>query len=148
MKIDGTRSSSDVKKKSETKKSGSANGSFKTMVGSGAGETSESRSSSMSSGIASVDALLAAQTSEDPAQQKSRKRMQERANTILDKLNELKVGILTGSVTVGHMVSIADVAATHREKITDPELSAILDEIDLRAQIELAKLQMARKKTI
>jgi hypothetical protein len=94
-----------------------------------------------------VDALLAAQTAEDPAQGKAKKRMQERATDILDKLNDLKVGLLSNNVTVGHMVSIADVVATHREKINDPALTSILDEIDLRAHVELAKLQRVAKHT-
>ena len=146
MKIDGTRSSSDINRKNEAKKTASGDGSFKTMLGNGSEAAGGTRSAGMSAGIASVDALLAAQTAEDPAQQKSRKRMRERAENILDKLNDLKIAMLTGSVTIGHMVSIADVVASHREKITDPELSAVLDEIDLRAQIELAKLQMARQR--
>jgi hypothetical protein len=29
---------------------------------------------------------------------------------------------------------------THRERVTDPELAEILDAIDLRARVELAKL--------
>lgn len=148
MKIDGTKSSSDVRKKNDVRKSGSSGGAFKTLMGSDNSAADETRSASMSANIASVDALLAAQTAEDPAQQKTRQRMTGRANDILDKLDSLKIALLTDSVTIGHMVSIADVVATHREKITDPELSAILDEVDLRAQIELAKLQMARRRAV
>ena len=147
MKIDGTKSSSDVSKKKDTKKSGEGSGVFQSLMGGGhTGEAAKAGGSSLSAGIASVDALLAAQTAEDPAQQKAKKRMQERAEDILDKLNDLKVGMVTGGVTVGHMVSIADVVATHREKVNDPALTSILDEIDLRAHVELAKLQMAAKR--
>ena len=53
------------------------------------------------------------------------------------------VAMLTGGVTVGHMIDIADVIASHREKITDPGLTDIMDEIDLRAQVEMAKMRMA-----
>jgi hypothetical protein len=41
------------------------------------------------------------------------------------------------------MIDIADVVASHRERLKDPMLSSLLDEIDLRAQIEIAKMQMA-----
>ena len=59
------------------------------------------------------------------------------------------MAMLGGSLTVGHMVDMADVVASHREKIADPALTAIMDEIDLRAQVELAKMRvsMERKKT-
>jgi hypothetical protein len=35
--------------------------------------------------------------------------------------------------------------ASHREKIDDPRLVAILDEIDLRAQVEIAKARFSMK---
>ena len=72
--------------------------------------------------------------------------MYQRAENILDKLNDLKMAMLTGQVTLGHMLSITQVVAAHREKITDPDLAALLDEVDLRAQIELAKLDIASAK--
>lgn len=146
MKIDGTKSSSDVSKNKKTNKAASGDGAFKSMITSGDGGVEGAGTTSASGNIASVDALLMAQATEDPAQKKSQKRMRERADSLLDKLNDLKMAMLTGQVTIGHMVSIADIAATHREKITDPELSALLDEVDLRAQIELAKLDLAREK--
>ena len=146
MKIDGTKSSSDIQKKKDAKKSGEGSGVFQSLMGGGhTGEVAKTGGSSLSAGIASVDALLAAQSAEDPAQQKAKKRMQARAEDILGKLNDLKVGMVSGSVTVGHMISIADVVASHRERINDPSLTSILDEIDLRAHVELAKLQVAAK---
>lgn len=146
MKIDGPKSSSEVQKKKDAKKTSGGSGVFQSLMGGGhIGEASQSGGSALTSGIASVDALLAAQTAEDPAEAKSRKRMKQRADDILDKLNELKIGMVTGNVTVGHMISIADVVASHREKINDPQLTSILDEIDLRAHVELAKLQIASK---
>ena len=147
MKIDGTRSSNEINKKKDAKKTSSGDGAFKSLL-SGGEETAKTSGSSLSSGIASVDALLAAQTMEDSTQKQSKKRMQQRAEDILDKLSDLKVAMVSGGVTVGHMISIADVVATHREKVNDPQLSSILDEIDLRAHVELAKLQVAQSKTL
>lgn len=146
MKIDGTKPNNEITKKKDAQKTASGNGAFKSLIDGGGG-TLDPVAGTTTANIASVDALLMAQAAEDPAQQKAQKRMRERANTLLDRLSDLKMAILTGQVTIGHMVSIADVAALHREKITDPELSALLDEVDLRAQIELAKLQIASKKS-
>lgn len=146
MKIEGPNKSSDVSKKKKTDSASSGSGIFRSLLSGGASETAGASHSATSSSISSIDALLMAQATEDPAQQKSRKRMRERAESLLDKLNDLKMAILMGNVTIGHMISIADVVAIHREKITDPDLSALLDEIDLRAQIELAKIQVAEAK--
>jgi len=148
MKIDGPKSSSEVNKKKDAKKTSAGGGAFKSMMGGGAGAAASTGGSSMSAGIASVDILLAAQAADDPLQGKAKRRMKERAEDILSKLDDLKVAIVSGNVTIGHMVSIADVAASHRDKITDPELTAILDEIDLRAHVELAKLEVARSHLI
>ena len=41
------------------------------------------------------------------------------------------------------MIDVADVVASHRERIHDPALTAVMDEIDLRAQVELAKMRAA-----
>jgi hypothetical protein len=147
MKITGPNKSSETgKSKKSDGVSKGADGTFQSLVSGGTSEASGATQTSVSSSISSVDALLMAQGTEDPAQKKSQKRMRERADGLLDKMNDLKVAILTGNVTVGHMVSIADIAATHREKITDPDLSVLLDEIDLRAQIELAKIEVAQSR--
>ncbi len=106
----------------------------------GAGEATETAGTGASHAIASIDALLAAQASEDPAERASRGRMVTRADTVLDALEGVRRSILSGTLTVGQMVDIADVVASHREKIADPQLTAVLDEIDLRAQIEIAKM--------
>ena len=69
--------------------------------------------------------------------------MKKRGDQILRQLDHLRLGILTGNMTMGQIVDVADVVASHRENISDPELTAVLDEIDLRAQIELAKAKKA-----
>jgi len=38
--------------------------------------------------------------------------------------------------------------AVNRERINDPELAYLLDEIDLRAQVELAKLEAAKESAL
>jgi len=143
MKIEGPKSSSDINKKKDVKKTASGDGAFKSMMDD-AGGAAESAGASMSAGIASVDILLAAQSVDDATQGKAKRQAKQRADTILDKLNDLKVAMVSGNITLGHMISIADVVASHRDNITDPELTAILDEIDLRAHVELAKLEVAK----
>ena len=86
---------------------------------------------------------LAAQGVEDPTAKAAKKRMRARAGNMLDQLEKIRVGLLTGTLTIGDVINIADVVAQHREKIMDPGLTAILDEIDLRAQVEIAKMRKA-----
>jgi hypothetical protein len=96
--------------------------------------------------IAQLDALLAIQGAEDPAAHKSKGRMKVRAGAILDKLDAIRIKMLGGTLTIGDMIDVADVVASHREKITDPVLTDIMDEVDLRAQVEIAKMRFALDK--
>ncbi|MCD8497234.1 MAG: flagellar assembly protein FliX [Alphaproteobacteria bacterium] len=93
--------------------------------------------------IAKVDGLLAVQAAEDPTARATRKRARQRSTTILDELEKVRMAMLAGNLTVGHMIDIADVVASHRDRISDPRLTAVMDEIDLRAQVELAKMRVA-----
>lgn len=143
MKIEGPRKSQETSGTKKKDKTAAPDGSFGDLLTGGA---KEAPGASSSRSIAQVDALLTVQQTDDPAQRAAKGRMKIRANTLLDGLERIKTRLLTGQMTVGDVIDIADVVASHREKITDPALSAILDEIDLRAQIELAKMRMALDK--
>ncbi len=141
MKVGGTgKSGATTGPKKSSSSKGDSDVDFSAFVTGGADETS---SASATQSIAQLDSLLAVKQTEDPTQKQSKKRMQQRASSILDKLEGLRVKMLTGNLTVGHMIDVADVVASHREKIDDPALTAIMDEIDLRAQVELAKMRCA-----
>lgn len=139
MKIDGpnkTQKSGETRKKSKV----SGDGSFGNMVGN---KTEGASGSSASQSIARLDGLLAVQSAEDPTEQGKRSRMHARAGHILDELDGIRMALLTGELTLGHVIDVADVVASHREKIVDPQMTAILDEIDLRAQVEIAKMRVS-----
>lgn len=138
MKIEGPSKTQGAGSSKKTEKAGDS--SFEDFIASAPKGT---KSAAPTHSIARVDALLSVQAAESPTERAARKRMQARADDILKELDKLRHSILTGSLTIGQVVDIADVVASHREKINDPRLTAILDEIDLRAQIEMAKIQMA-----
>lgn len=141
MKINrskGTTGATGAKKSSAS--ANADNVDFSQYVSSGASETN---AAATTQSIAQLDALLAVQEVEDPLQKAAKKKARMRANTILDKLENIRVKMLCGNLTVGHMVDVADVVASHRDKVDDPQLTAIMDEIDLRAQVEIAKMRVA-----
>jgi hypothetical protein len=140
MKVEGPGSTQKTSRTGKKDKVGGGGGAFGDML---AGDTAASAPASMPQSVAALDSLLAVQGAEDPTEKAARKRMKSRASHILDELERIRIGLLTGTLTVGDVVNVADVVAQHREKIMDPRLTAILDEIDLRAQVELAKMKMA-----
>lgn len=140
MKIQGPGQTKGPSKTGSKGKVSGGDSSFGDMM---AKETPGTGATQSSQSIAQVDALLAIQGAEDPTAGASKKRMRKRAGHILDELEQIRMAMLGGSLTVGHMIDIADVVASHREKIMDPGLTSIMDEIDLRAQVELAKMRVA-----
>jgi hypothetical protein len=63
-----------------------------------------------------------------------------RAEDLLDKLDEIRHALLSGGLSESKLNALSQVAQSQRAEVDDPRLAEILDEIDLRAQVELAKL--------
>lgn len=140
MKIEGPGKAQGASKTKKKDGVSGADSSFEDYIASGPGGAAPAVSTQS---IAKLDALLTVQGVDDPAGRAARQRARHRADTILDELDKVRMAMLSGNLTVGHMVDIADVVAAHREKITDPVLTALMDEVDLRAQVELAKMRVA-----
>lgn len=139
MKIEGPSKTSGAGGSKKTGKVDS-DGSFEDFI---ASAPKEIQGAAVTHSIARIDGLLSIQGAESPTERAARKRMRERGEDILKELDQLRMSILTGTMTLGQVIDIADVVASHRERVSDPRLTAILDEIDLRAQIEIAKARKA-----
>ena len=88
--------------------------------------------------LASVDALLSLQ--EVPDATTGRSRGLKRADEMLEALEEIRKGILLGAIPVARLKSLAALSRNSREKLDDKRLTEILTDIELRAEVELAKL--------
>ncbi|MCB1538892.1 MAG: flagellar assembly protein FliX [Rhodospirillales bacterium] len=141
MRIEGPNRSSDVKKSGKARKSGDVSSSFGAFLDSDVEEADGPRGGAPVMGVGS---LLAAQAAEDPTERKARKRMTARAGKVLDALEGVHRGLLSGQITAETLERVSASVAERREKIEDPALSDLLDQVDLRAQVEMAKMEMAR----
>ena len=86
--------------------------------------------------------ILAAQ-SVDPdgtPDHKERQRRAQRGGEILDRLEEVRRGLLMGAIPKDRLQELAHLVREKRERGADPIVSRLLDEIELRAEVELAKL--------
>jgi hypothetical protein len=100
--------------------------------------TQEARAAAAPKAAANIDALLALQgIEEDPAER--RKRSVQRGRGALDVLDELKLGLLSGSLDASTVSRLRDAAASLKSSSGDPGLDAVLSEIELRVEVELAK---------
>lgn len=102
-----------------------------------AAPTSDARPTVAPRAANSLDALLAMQSVEDPTER--RKRSVKRGRGALDVLDELKIGLLTGSINPAMVARLRSAAADLRESSGDTGLDAVLSEIELRVEVELAK---------
>ncbi|MGE0285717.1 MAG: flagellar assembly protein FliX [Bradyrhizobium sp.] len=98
----------------------------------------ETRSAAPPKAAANIDALLALQgVEEDPVER--RKRSVARGRGALDVLDDLKIGLLSGNLDVSTVSRLRDAAASLKSSSGDPGLDAVLSEIELRVEVELAK---------
>ena len=91
-------------------------------------------------GMNPLAGLLAVQETEEPLERQARKRAAQRADTILDELEEIRLGLLMGTIPMAKLEQLAQLVRVRREQFDDPKLQSILDDIELRAAVELAKL--------
>lgn len=91
--------------------------------------------------LSSVDALIALQ--EVPDAITGRAKAARRGRDMLDMLEDVRDGLLTGIVSRATLQRLVALVNVKREGFIDPGLGGVLDEIDLRARVELAKLNFA-----
>jgi hypothetical protein len=91
--------------------------------------------------VTSLDALLALQ--EAPGPMERRRRAVKRAGRLLDMLDSVKLSLLEGANPSSTLNALKQVAGEARGETDDPGLEGVLDEIETRAAVELAKAEMA-----
>lgn len=139
MKIEGPGKSSNIKNaaKAGVKKT-AGDSAFEGMIG-GTAAPEEAKTTSGVTAVGQLDALLSLQEAGDSTSEEAVKRSKRRGLAILDQLEKIKMGLLVGELPESELRQLSTMVASQREKIMDPKLVEILDEIDLRAQVELAK---------
>ncbi|HAX92138.1 MAG TPA: flagellar assembly protein FliX [Rhodospirillaceae bacterium] len=100
-------------------------------------EAGEVSGASAASALGAVSGVLDIQEVDDALARAARGKL--RAEDLLDKLDDLRLDLLTGALSKTKLQRLAAVVNSHRAEVNDPRLGEILDEIDLRAQVELAK---------
>ena len=125
--------------KAKTAKKPSAGGDFADSlrgVSAGPAETAAPVSAPVVTG---VDVVLAAQAAGDATEGRSRGLI-DRGNKLLEHLDEIQLAVLDGRMPKDKVIELAQDLREKRQNSDDPALEAILDEIELRAEVELAKL--------
>jgi hypothetical protein len=93
------------------------------------------------SGLFGMDALLALQGEEDVLTGRRRRQIR-RSHDILDALDDLKISVLSGEIDDEALLRLQANIAASREDIEDDRLQGVLNEIETRAFVELAKRRL------
>jgi hypothetical protein len=91
--------------------------------------------------VGGIDALIALQGIEDTAER--RRHAVKRGRVALDALDELKIGLLGGELTPATLGRLKAAASHLKDSSGDTGLDGVLGEIELRVEVELAKMAAA-----
>jgi hypothetical protein len=101
-------------------------------------ETQAPAAGSAVRGFSGIDALIALQGIDSPEER--RRRGVRRGRSALDVLDELKIALLSGSFDPAAVGRLRAAAAELKDLSGDPGLDAVLAQIELRVEVELAKI--------
>ena len=143
IKVNPTYTQASVAKSQKSRKVSKGGANFSLDDAEGAEEASAS-TSSQAAGAGKVDSFLALQEiSQDDLAARQAKSHGEK---MLEHLNQIRLGILTGKIPKATLEALVDSCEQRKNLTTDPRLGSILDDIELRAKVELAKIEMSQKK--
>lgn len=141
MKVTGPTGPTSSSSSSRAGKSASGFALPSTGAAASAGPAAQTASTS---GVADISALMALQGVEDATER--RRRAIRRGGGLLDRLDELKLALLSGESGAPALEKLSRAVQEDRPVDAEPGLAAVLDQIDLRAAVELAKIEFARSR--
>jgi hypothetical protein len=136
-RIEGPGRSGAISKTDKAKKSGSVSGtSFSDLL---TDEVGGVESITPTLGTGAISALLTIQANEQATEQETRRRAIAHGDDLLDELDNLRVGLLMGNYTINQLQQMSYRLSQRRLSISDPQLLEIIDDIEMRVRIEIAK---------
>lgn len=133
MRIDNNVRTGAVGSRGTSSRGASSSAAFQISDGGTAQRAAGTAAAAPSTGI---EALLALQAA--PDERHERRRQVRRGRSLLDALDALKADLLAGRAGEGHLNQLMALIGQARER-TEPGLDALLDDIELRTRVELAK---------
>tara|TARA_B100001142_G_C14259277_1_gene626368 strand:- start:58 stop:492 length:435 start_codon:yes stop_codon:yes gene_type:complete len=135
-KASNSKQTSSIKKNNPSK-----SGEFAEQVrGVGSTETIDSGQASEGvSTIGSLDSILAAQEVSDSTDEHSKGALVQYGDQLLNYLDEIKLDILNGAIPKEKLTNLAQILRQNRQVCDDHHLNSIIDEVELRVEVEVAK---------
>lgn len=90
--------------------------------------------------VSNLDAIFATQMVDGIEEKERRKKMIKRGKTLLDKLDDIRAALLRGYIAKDELIEISRMVKEQKTMCEDKRLLDIIAEIELRVEVELAKL--------
>lgn len=139
MRIDSKSSSSRVGAGNKARNARKSSGNFQGRLGRVDSVVSTASVVASADSVSGVDALLAVQQVDELPHDSERDWAKHWGGDILSRLSQLRDGLLSGNIPIERLERLSE-ALTERRAVTDPDLASVMDQIELRAKIEIAKL--------
>ncbi len=101
----------------------------------------QTSSVSTTSGINIANAIFATQTISEEEERKKRQQNIKRGISLIEKLEEIRDDILLNEFSKDRLIEISRFVKKATEACNDAKLNDIIAEIELRVEVELAKLE-------
>lgn len=143
IKVKSSSSVSSVSSSSKSSSVSAADASDFASLLSEAGSTSSTASVISSAPVDGIEALLAAQLVGDALEGEARrKKAIDRGNSLLDQLSDLRNALLLGRIPKHKLIAMSQALRERKDTQLEPELAEIINEIEIRVSVELAKLNL------
>jgi len=135
MRINGSNANAIVSSPSAARRSSSGSGFV--VAAEGTAQPATAQAAALRT-IGGIDALIALQSDDEPLTK--RRRAVKRGQVALDALDELKLGLLGGTLNPSTLLRLKSAATELKGASGEAGLDAVLAEIELRVEVEIAKL--------
>lgn len=139
MKIDGPAPPRPSAGAQRARSRGGASGGFRVDLG---GDEAPASGVSSAAPPLAIASLLSLQ--EAPTATEGRSRGLRRGRDLLEQLDRIHLALLTGQVPISRLDGMMRSLQQARGETGDPRLTQLLDEIELRCAVELAKFEALR----
>ncbi len=134
-----------VKATDKTRKKGSSSSASGVDFDGFLSGTEETHETSQTQAASGVNTFLFMQEVSD--EEVARQRAMQQGKQVIQALEQLHRDLLMGTVPLSTLSRLQGTIERQRETFTDPRLKQLLDEIELRAAVELAKLERAQPRS-
>ena len=133
-----SKQTASAKKKKSTARAGEFASQVRSVVS--AGDVEGAHAAEGTAPVGAMESILAAQEVPDALDGPSKGILARYGDQLLDHLDELRLEILSGAISKDKLAQLAQMLRQKRQTCDDARLNAIIDEIELRVEVEVAKL--------